>query len=60
MKVSTLIQQLQTLYESTGNVDVLVTDGYNCMCYNGDYAIAEYEDENGTIFIDIGVGGNLE
>ena len=56
MTVSELIGQLEKF---DPELEVLVTDGYNCMFYKGEYAITEFSD-NGTTYVDIGIGGCQE
>lgn len=60
MQVKALIAQLQALMEQEGNVEVLVTDGYECGCYRGDFAVEVFEDVDGSRYVDIGVGGLKE
>jgi len=52
MKVDDMLKQLYLLRERMGNVDVMVTDGYQARCYDGEYEIKEFEGR-----IDIGIGG---
>jgi hypothetical protein len=53
-----MINQLQKLYEEVGeDVEVLITDGFQAGCYRGDFAVEVYEDIDGTIYADIGIGG---
>jgi len=56
MTVSELIGQLEKF---DPELEVLVTDGYNCMCYKGEYSINEFND-NGDNYVDIGIGGCQE
>lgn len=56
MTVGELIGQLKKF---DPELEVLVTDGYNCMFYKGEYSITEFND-NGTIYVDIGIGGCQE
>ena len=60
MRVSEMIKQLQTLQTQLGDVEVLVTDGHNAACYRGDYEIIEWQDDDGKMCVDIGIGGCLE
>lgn len=56
MTVSELIGQLEKFDHK---LEVLITDGYNCMFYKGEYTITEFND-NGTTYVDIGIGGCQE
>ena len=60
MKISEMISQLQALEARLGDVEVLITDGHNAACYRGDYEIIEWQEDNGQICVDIGIGGCLE
>jgi len=57
MLVSEMIYKLQKLQDQLGDVEVLITDGYNVLCYQGEYDIGVYEDFDSKKFIDIGIGG---
>lgn len=64
MKVNTMINKLTKLRDELGDVEVYITDGYECVCYRGndecDFSINKY-DNNVKVVIDIGIGGcNLE
>jgi len=63
MKASEMIQRLQDLVTEVGDVEVLVTDGFDHHCYRAnadyDYLILPFE-YHGEKFIDIGVGGTNE
>ena len=37
-----------------GDMDLLITDGYDCRCYEGNYSVVEFEGA-----VDIGIGGCL-
>lgn len=41
-------------------VEVLITDGFLANCYRGDYDIVAWDEDNGQMCIDIGIGGCLE
>ena len=51
MKVKEIIEQLSKF---DGEMEVMVSDGYQCLFYQGSWEIKEFE---GTV--DIGVGGTL-
>jgi hypothetical protein len=53
MIVSELIQKLQQL---DPNKEVIITDGYECNCYRGDFTVVEFDDTYDS-FVDIGIGG---
>lgn len=57
MKVSEMISQLQAMQNELGDVDVLITDGYQARCYRGDYAVMRWIDDDGNYVVDIGIGG---
>jgi hypothetical protein len=57
MQVETLINKLQALLKQEGNVEVLVTNGFECECYRGEYAVEIFEDVDGSRYVDIGIGG---
>ena len=56
MTVSELIGQLEKFDPER---EALITDGYNCMFYKGEYVITEFSD-NGNNYVDIGIGGCQE
>ena len=62
MKVGELIDKLQELKDQEGDLEVLVTDGFDARCYLGAYAINVFEDcdDDETRFIDVGIGGLAE
>ena len=43
--------------EMGGDKEVLITDGYECRCYKGNYFIGTWVDEEGRKCVDIGIGG---
>lgn len=49
MTVAELVDKLNCF---SANMEVTITDGYDCKCYEGDFVVAEFE---GTV--DIGIGG---
>lgn len=61
MNLDTLISKLTALRDELGGeTTVLITDGYNAQCYNGDYAVEKFVSEINEVFVDIGIGGTLE
>ena len=60
MRVSELIQKLQVLKDELGDLEVLITDGWNAVGYRGNFLIQHYIDIDQTNYIDIGVGGLKE
>jgi hypothetical protein len=60
MRVSELIKKLQDQLDVVGDVEVLITDGFQAECYRGDYAVELFVDVDGYSFIDIGIGGCAE
>lgn len=57
MKTSEMIFKLQNLQDQFGDIEVLISDGYKCNCYRGDYDIVKWKDDNNHIYVDIGIGG---
>ena len=57
MKTLELVEQLLKIYKQHGDVEVLMTDGYNVQCYRGDYQVQAWQDDNGIWTADIGIGG---
>lgn len=60
MKLSEMILLLNDKLNELGDVEVLVTDGHNAACYRGNYEIIEWTEDDGTLCVDIGIGGCLE
>ena len=56
MKVGELISILQKLDE---NLSVTITDGFEGKIYRGRWCIIEFEEDDGTKVVDIGIGGTL-
>ena len=56
MTVGELIKALQAFPE---HLAVNVVDGYQGILYNGDWEIKSWEDFDGKVTVDIGVGGTL-
>ena len=60
MRVSEMISRLEQYQAELGDVEVLITDGYNSECYRGNYAIEPWQDDDSQWCIDIGIGGCKE
>lgn len=60
MKITEMIERLSDLYKELGDVEVLVSDGFNCEFYRGNYDICKWKEDDGTMAVDIGVGGCQE
>lgn len=60
MKISEMIAQLEKFQRELGDVEVLVTDGFNAECYRGNYEIVKWHDDDGQWCVDIGIGGCKE
>lgn len=60
MKISEMIAKLQAKQDKLGDVEVLITDGFECNCYRGDYEIIEWQEDDGSMTVDIGIGGCKE
>jgi hypothetical protein len=58
MRITQLINELQNLYENIGeDVEVLITDGFDARCYQGDFVVQAFEDIDSKTYADIGIGG---
>lgn len=55
MKRKELIQQLLAVGDD--DMEVSITDGYECLVYEGAFLIALVHYDNGNPIIDIGIGG---
>jgi len=61
MTVSDLINRLQSLKDKLGDVEVTITDGYEALCYSGDFSVQEFfDDHSSRMTIDIGIGGTRQ
>ena len=60
MRITEMIERLTALRTELGDVEVLVTDGFNAECYRGNYEIIKWQDDDGTMTVDIGIGGCRE
>lgn len=58
MNLDTMIAQLTALRDELGGeTTVLITDGFDARCYNGEYEIAKFVCDSGEACVDIGIGG---
>lgn len=57
MKVSEMINALQGCLNNAGDLEVTITDGFECILYRGDYSFQVFTEDDGEKVIDIGVGG---
>jgi len=57
MKVSEMIKILSHYPDS---MEIIITDGFQGNFYRGEYSITEFEDVDGQVYVDIGIGGQLE
>lgn len=60
MIVSELIKKLQQMQSEVGDVDVTITDGYEAICYVGNFSVETFVNDDGEMTIDIGVGGTRQ
>lgn len=60
MKLSEMISQLSKFKEELGDVEVLITDGFDALCYRGLYEIQPWKDDSGEMTVDIGIGSCRE
>lgn len=54
MNVRDLVELLR---KQDYNLEVTITDGYRCNSYSGPFSVSTFEDFDGKIVVDIGVGG---
>lgn len=61
MTINELIQELQdmkSICKIPGNAEVLITDGYNCKGYQGNFLVQKWiEPGSKKVYVDIGIGG---
>lgn len=50
-------QLKELLSQFRDDLEVMITDGHECVTYRGDFDVVEYTDFDGTKSVDIGVGG---
>lgn len=60
MKLSDMISELTQMKAELGDVEVLISDGFRCYFYSGNYRIVRWNNSDGQAFADIGIGGCLE
>lgn len=60
MKIDEFISKLIEIESEYGNLEVLITDGYESVGYRGDFLIQLYTDFDQTKYVDIGIGGLKE
>lgn len=60
MRITEMIERLNKFYAELGDVEVLITDGFDAQCYRGSYEIIRWQDDDGTMTVDIGIGGCRE
>ena len=58
MKASEMIEKLQKAIVMVGDVEVDIADGYSGRLYEGDFAVCPYQEKDGTMTIEIGIGGH--
>lgn len=52
------LRELQSMYELSDDTEVLITDGWDCKGYRGDFVIQRYiAPGSKTVYADIGIGG---
>ena len=59
MNLREMIEKLEMMYREVGDVEVLITDGFEGQGYRGSFLIKRW-DEDGKSFVDIGIGGMKE
>lgn len=57
MKASEMIAALQAAVNKRGDLEVTVTDGFQTVFYRGAYTITEFQEDDNTWVLDIGIGG---
>lgn len=60
MKINEFISQLENFRDAYGNLEVLITDGYEARCYKGQYEFTLHQNNDNQKCLDIGIGGLLE
>ena len=55
MLVKELIEELSKYNQDLEVLEVLITDGYDCNFYRGEYTVTLFKDD--CEYVDIGVGG---
>ncbi len=60
MKITELQAKLEEIKQKYGDVEVVVTDGYECVGYRGEFGVCEFQEDDGEWVADIGVGGLRE
>ena len=60
MKLSSMISELTQMKAELGDVEVLISDGFRCYMYSGNYKITRWDNSDNTPFVDIGIGHCLE
>lgn len=53
----TVAEMIEKLQEFPQDQEVQISDGYRYNFYKGDFDIQPCEDVDGSIFVDIGIGG---
>ena len=51
---------IKILSQYPDSMEIIITDGFQGNCYCGEYSITEFEDIDGQVYVDIGIGGQLE
>lgn len=63
MKVSTLIKKLESEMAIVGDVEVVISDGFECVFYKAkdlcDFEVDSF-DEDGEMYVEIAVGGTKQ
>jgi hypothetical protein len=60
MKISELVSELEAIAAQHGDVEVLISDGFDFHFYRGAFVVNAWKDDNGEYCADIGVGGCAE
>ena len=59
-KTTTVQELIEQLQQYSPDMEVLITDGFNALCYKGQYQVKEFTDVDGKTYVDIGIGGCLQ
>lgn len=60
MFATEMIAKIQKQIDEHGDCELLITDGWQCECYRGDFVVEPFVDCDGYKYIDIGIGGCRE
>ena len=53
----TVVEMIEKLQQFPQDQEVQITDGFQFKFYKGDFEFQLFEDDDGSTFVDIGIGG---